>query len=152
MADRDVLKALRALVNVESLAVQIYRAQTWRFRGQPTISEKLDHAIAVEREHRENLEARLKELGGATPTLRYAYAIVGWLLMGFLPALFGKMVLLRVDIWVEEKAVRDYTAFLDKTPFDDQTRALVEKNREDEKEHIRYWQDSMVLLRGPAAT
>jgi len=89
-------------------------------------------------------------MGGATPMLRYAYAIVGWLMMGFIPALFGKMALLKVDIWVEEKAVRDYTAFLEKTPFDDQTRTLLEKNREDEKEHIRYWQDSIVLLKGPA--
>jgi hypothetical protein len=38
MADKDVLKALRALVNVESMAVQIYRAQTWRFRGKPAIA------------------------------------------------------------------------------------------------------------------
>ena len=152
MADRDVLRALRALVNVESMAVQIYRAQTWRFGGKPAIAEKLAHAITVEREHKENLEARLKDLGGGPSILRYAYAIAGWLMMGFLPALFGKMVLLRADIWVEEKAVKDYTAFLDKTPFDEQTRALVEKNREDEKEHIWYWQDSIVLLRGPAPT
>jgi bacterioferritin len=150
MADKDVLKALRALVNVESMAVQIYRAQTWRFRGRPAIAEKLTHAIAVEREHRENLAARLQDLGGGPSILRFAYAIAGWLMMGFIPALFGKMALLRADIWVEEKAVRDYTAFLDKIPFDEQTRALVEKNREDEKEHIQYWQDSIVLLRGPA--
>jgi bacterioferritin len=150
MADRDVIRALRALVNVECMAVQIYRAQTWRFGGRPAIAEKLAHAIAVEREHRENLGARLKDLGGAPSMLRYGYAIGGWLMMGFTPALFGKMALLRVDIWVEQKAVRDYTAFLDKTPFDEQTRALVEKNREDEKEHVRYWQDSIVLLKGPA--
>jgi bacterioferritin len=150
MADKDVLKALRALVNVESMAVQIYRAQTWRFRGKPAITEKLARAIDVEREHRENLEARLKDLGGTTPMLRYAYALMGWAVMGFIPALLGKMVLLRADIWVEEKAIRDYTAFLEKTPFDDQTRALVEKNREDEEEHVRYWQESIVLLKGPA--
>jgi bacterioferritin len=150
MADKDVLKALRALVNVESMAVQIYRAQTWRFGGKPAIAEKLAHAIAVEREHRENLEARLKDLGGTTPMLRYAYALMGWVVIGFIPALLGKMVLLRADIWVEEKAVRDYTAFLEKVPFDDETRALVEKNREDEEEHIRYWQESIVLLKGPA--
>jgi len=152
MADRDVLRALRALVNVESMAVQIYRAQTWRFGGRPAIAEKLTHAIAVEREHRENLEARLKELGGRPPLLKLPYAIAGWLMMGFTPALFGKMALLKVDIWVEQKAVKDYTAFLEKTPFDEQTRALVEKNREDEKEHIQYWQDSIVLLKGPAPT
>jgi len=150
MADKDVLKALRALVNVESMAVQIYRAQTWRFRGKPAIAEKLAEAIAVEREHRENLEARLKELGGSPPLLKLPYALIGWVVVGFVPALFGKIALLKVDIWAEEKAVRDYTAFLEKVPFDDQTRALVEKNRGDEEEHIRYWQDSIILLKGPA--
>jgi bacterioferritin len=149
MADRDVLKALRAMLNLEAMAVQIYRAQTWRFRGQQAIADKLDDAIAVEREHRDNLEARMKELGGAAPMLRFAYAIVGWV-MGFVPAVLGKIPLLRADIWVEEKAVKDYTAFLDKAPLYDQSRALVEKNIEDEKEHIRYWQESIAILKGTA--
>lgn len=150
VADKDVLKALRALVNVESMAVQIYRAQTWRLGGQPLIAEKLSHAIAVEREHRENLEARLKELGGRPPILKLPYALAGWALLGFVPAILGKMALLKADIWVEEKAVRDYRAFLAKTPFDDQTRALVAKNMEDEKEHIRYWQESIAIIKGTA--
>jgi len=138
------------LVNVESLAVQTYRAQTWRVRGQPAIAEKLNDAMAVEREHRDNLEARVRELGGAAPSLRHAYSLIGWLVIGFIPALLGKLALLRVDIWTEEKAVKDYTAFLEKTPFDEETRALVEKNREDEREHIRYWQESIAELKGSA--
>jgi rubrerythrin len=148
VADKDVLKALRALVNVESMAVQIYRAQTWRLRGQPLIAQKMSDAIAMEREHRENLEARLKELDGRTPILKLPYALAGWVLLGFIPSVFGKVALLKADIWVEEKATRDYSAFLEKTPFDDQTRALLEKNREDEKEHIRYWQESIAILKG----
>ena len=89
-------------------------------------------------------------MGGATPILRYAYALVGWLVIGLIPALLGKLTLLKADIWAEEKAVRDYTVFLEKTPFDERTRALVEKNREDEKEQIRYWQESIATLKGSA--
>ena len=58
-----------------------------------------------------------------------------------------KKVVLKADIRLEERAVKDYGAILQKVPFDDRSRVLVEKNLEDEKVHIKRWQDSLVILR-----
>jgi bacterioferritin len=144
--DKEIIRALNAVVKVEAMAVQIYRAQMWRFQGRREIAERLVHATAVERRHFDELASRVRELGGTPSRLSPLFAVAGWII-GFLPTLAGKMPALKLDIWVEERAVRDYQSFLDGVSFDDESRALMEKNMADEKEHIRAWEESIELLR-----
>jgi bacterioferritin len=146
MNDKEILRALNAVVKVEAMAVQIYRAQMWRFRGRQEIAERLVQATSAERRHFADLTSRVRELGGTPSRLSPLFAVAGWI-MGFLPTLVGKVPTLKLNIWVEERAVRDYQSFLDRVNFDDDSRALMEKNMADEKEHIRAWEESIELLR-----
>jgi len=145
MATSDVLGALRALVNLEIMAVRIYRGQRWRLGRSEITAEALAEAIAVEERHVRELDSRRQELGGSRSMLSPFYAAAGWLI-GFIPSLLGQRAALKTGIWVEERAVRDYQRLLDRVPFDDESRALVERNQEDEREHIRMWEESLAEL------
>jgi demethoxyubiquinone hydroxylase (CLK1/Coq7/Cat5 family) len=145
MATSDVLGALRALVNLEIMAVRIYRGQRWRLGRSEITAKQLADAIATEEKHERELAARRQELGGSPSMLSPFYAVAGWVI-GFVPSLLGQRAALKTSIWVEERAVKDYQQMLDQVPFDDGSRALVQQNQEDEREHIRMWQESLAKL------
>ncbi len=146
MQDKKVIRALNAVVKVEAMAIQIYRAQMWRFRGKQEIAQKLVDATDNERKHFADLASRVRDLGGTPSRLSPLFAVAGWI-MGFLPAVVGKVPALKVDILVEERAVKDYQGFLNRVDFDDESRDIMERNMADEKEHIRAWKESIELLR-----
>ncbi|MCX5999401.1 MAG: ferritin-like domain-containing protein [Chloroflexi bacterium] len=103
-------------------------------------------AMDNEQQHVDDLKVRIEELRGVTSRLGFAFHMAGGIL-GFSTSVLGKKVVLKADIRLEERAVKDYSAILQKVPFDDRSRVLVEKNLEDEKVHIKRWQDSLVILR-----
>ncbi len=145
MATREVLRAFRALVNLEIMAVRVYRGQRWRLGRSEVTAEALEKAIAVEEKHVRDLASRRQELGGSPSVLSPFYAVAGWLI-GFVPSLLGQRAALKTSIWVEERAVKDYQRVLDRVPFDDESRALVQQNQEDEREHIRMWEECLAKL------
>ena len=145
MATPDILRAFRAMVNLEVMAVRIYRGQRWRLGRSEITAEALAKAIEIEERHVRDLTSRRQELGGSPSMLSPFYALAGWLI-GFVPSLVGQRAALKTGIWVEERAVKDYQRLLDRVAFDDESRALVEQNLEDEREHIRMWEESLAEL------
>jgi len=127
------------------MAVRVYRGQRWRLGRSEVTAEALEKAIAVEEKHVRDLASRRQELGGSPSVLSPFYAVAGWLI-GFVPSLLGQRAALKTSIWVEERAVKDYQRVLDRVPFDDESRALVQQNQEDEREHIRMWEECLAKL------
>ncbi|MEA1959114.1 MAG: demethoxyubiquinone hydroxylase family protein [Chloroflexota bacterium] len=142
---KEVLHSLGVMYNIERAATAIYRAQVWAFRGTE-IADKLGAATANEREHADGLKLRIEELGGSAPRLGFIFAL-GGSLVGFAATLPGRMRVLKTDGWVERKAVKDYSSFLDRIDYDEKSAALIRKNIEDEKMHIRNWAESIELLK-----
>ncbi len=142
----DVMKALRRMHNLERLATEVYRVQTGAFREEKELSDRLHAAKLKEQEHIDNLKARIEELGGGTSGLGMGFQKAGKTL-GMITRLLGKNTMLRTDIRIEEKAIKDYSAFLGKVDFDAKSRALIEKNAEDERLHARRWQDFIEMLK-----
>jgi bacterioferritin len=140
----ETLRTLRKLHNVERFAVEIYRTQIRAFT-EKGIADRLKAAMATEQEHVTDLRARIGELGGSCSWLGFLFQIAGKLL-GFTTTLLGKMFLLNTDIWVERRAVKDYGDFLQKVDFDEKSRGLIQKNLEDEKAHIKMWEESIEIL------
>jgi len=74
---------------------------------------------------------------------------MGGMALGFATALLGRMRVLKTDGWVERKAVKDYSGFLQRVDFDEKSAALIQRNIEDEKMHIKNWEESIqILLKG----
>ncbi|MFZ3062237.1 MAG: ferritin-like domain-containing protein, partial [Actinomycetota bacterium] len=140
----QVVKALRKLHNLETMAVEIYRVQIGAFSGSE-IAEKLVAAMENEQTHIDSFYESLTRSGGKPSPLRHLFWIVGKM-AGFAPRLLGKRMILKGDIAFETKAVKDYSKMLQEIPFDDQTRKITEKNLHDEERHIRTWQQSIESL------
>jgi len=141
----EVLNVLRKVHNIERLAVEIYRAQIRAF-PEKEIAGRLRAAMDNEQEHANDLQARITDLGGTTSWQGIFFQIAGKVL-GFITTLMGKMFILKIDIRVENKAVKDYSDFLQRIDFDEKSRLLLEKNLEDEKVHIQRWEDSIEILK-----
>ena len=141
-----VLSALRKMHNFERLAVEIYRTQIRAFQ-EKEIADRLEAAMDNEQEHANELQTRIEELGGTPSWLGFFFQKAGKVL-GFTTTLLGKMFLLKTDIWIEKRAIRDYGDFLQKVDFDEKSRDLIEKNIEDEKVHIKRWEESIEILKG----
>jgi len=143
----EVLRSLGTMYNIERAATAIYKAQVRAFRGTE-IADKLRAAIVNEQEHADNLKARIEELGGTAPRMGLLFQM-GGMALGFATALLGKMRVLKTDGWVERKAVKDYSGFLQRVDFDEKSAALIQRNIEDEKMHIKNWEESIQILLKP---
>jgi len=141
-----VISALRKMHNFKRLATEIYRAQIKAF-AEKKIADRLKAAMDNEQEHVDDLQARIEELRGTPSLVGFFFQIAGKLL-GFTTTILGKIRLLKTDVWIEKRAVRDYGDFLQKVDFDEKSRGLIEKNIEDDKVHIRRWEESIEILKG----
>ena len=142
----EIMHSLRKMHNIERLATEVYRAQIPAF-PEKEIADRLSAAMINEQEHTDSLKARIEELGGTTSWLGFFFQMAGKL-WGLATRLLGKMSILKADIWLERKAVADYGDFLKRVDFDEKSTALIQKNIEDEKAHIKRWEDSIGILRG----
>ena len=143
--DEDI-SSLRFMQSMERFAVQIYRKQIRAFRGHE-IADRLREAAANEQEHADALTERIVELGGTPSRTGIVYQIAGALL-GFITALSGKVCLLKADLFIEKRAVRDYGNFLQKVDFDEKSAALINRIIGDEEKHIETWNNSIKILKG----
>lgn len=142
----DVIKSLRKMHSIERFATEIYRAQIWIF-SQELFVKRLKAAGDNEQEHIETIYARINALGGKKSCMSWSFKLAGKIL-GFCTTLGGKKFVFKFDIAVEKKAVKDYTQYLDTIKYDDISRKVIEKNLEDEKIHIKRWEDSLLILKG----
>jgi len=140
------ISSLRVMQRMERLATQLYRTQIQAFRGHE-IADILGAAAANEQEHVDILTKRIVELGGSTSKEGIFYQMAGTFL-GFTTILLGKVFLLKVDLFIERRAVRDYGDFLQKVVFDEKSVTLIKKILEDEKRHVKMWDNSIQLLKG----
>jgi len=140
----EALQALRKMHNMERFAVEIYSTQIGAF-SEKEIADRLRAAMANEQEHVNDLQARIGELGGSSSWLGFLFQMAGKLL-GFTSPLLGKVFLLKADIRLERRAVKDYGNFLQKVDFDEKSRVVIQENIEDEKAHIKRWEESLEIL------
>ena len=133
-----VISSLNTMYNIERAATTIYKAQAGSFRKDIIVYEKLTSATANEHEHANRLSARIKELEGNLSKLGWFFAF-GGTMIGLGTRITGKKNMMKVDIWVERKAIKDYGAFLTRVDFDEKSADLIKKNIGDEQRHMENW-------------
>ena len=134
---KPVRKALRTFHTLETMAVNIYKFQI--ARKHPELRERLIAAMANEMTHVQDFQIKLYECGFKPSIRRIAFWVVGWF-FGTFSRLLGRSMVLKTGIWVETKAVAHYGKLLASVPWDAGTRKIIEKDLEDEKDHIRMWE------------
>jgi len=134
----NVIGSLNTMYNIERAATAIYKAQAGAFKANSAIYETFKAAIANEQEHADGLKSRVADLKGRGSFIGWFFAL-GGMMIGTVTRLMGKKRVMKTNIWVEKKAVRDYGAFLQKVNFDEKSAALIKKNIGDEQRHVDNW-------------
>lgn len=132
-----VRKALQSLHALEIMAVNIYKCQ---ITSRPcALNTDLTAAMCNEMTHMQDFQTKLYEHGLKPSKLRWSFWLVGYAL-GLGSRLFGSGCMLRTGAWAERKAVHDYGEFLANVEWDEDTRAVIEKDQADESGHIERWE------------
>ena len=77
------------------------------------------------------------QLDESLPVVRETYAAAG---------IFGKEFVLKVDVFVENRAIKDYGTFLNRVKFDEDTVNLINRIIADEVFHKDTWKSSIEEL------
>jgi demethoxyubiquinone hydroxylase (CLK1/Coq7/Cat5 family) len=129
-------KALQTLHALEIMAVNIYKCQ---ITGDDSpLNEALTTAMSNEMTHMQDFQTRLYEYGFKPDKLRGRYWLAGYV-FGLGSRMMGPERMLKTGIWAENKAVAHYGELLASADWDDETRAVIEKDRADEYGHVARW-------------
>ena len=131
-----VRKGLHALHTLEIMATNIYKCQITR--KSCALNTVLTAAMCNEMTHMQDYQTKLYEHGLRPSRIRWMYWIVGYA-FGLGSRLFGTRCILKTGVWVEGKAVHHYSQLLSEIEWDDETRAVIEKDQADEVGHIERW-------------
>jgi demethoxyubiquinone hydroxylase (CLK1/Coq7/Cat5 family) len=131
-----IRKGLITLHTLELMAQTIYKFQITKKPSE--LNRKLIAAMCNEMTHYQDFQVKLYEYNFKPSIFRSAYWFVGFI-FGFTSKIRGTKTILKTGIWVESKAVHHYDELLSTIEWDDETRAVIEKDQADEDSHIETW-------------
>ena len=134
---RAIKKGLLTFHDLETMAANVYKFQLTRDLSE--LNRQLLAATCNEMTHIEDFQVKLYEYGWRPNKFRWAFWIVGFVI-GFGSRLGGPRSILRAARWVETKAVHHYGELLLSVDWDEDTRAVIEKDRSDEIGHVNRWE------------
>ncbi|UCG38355.1 MAG: demethoxyubiquinone hydroxylase family protein [bacterium] len=136
-ADRKAVGILKKFFNLEVMAVQIYRSQIGALTD---MGERAMMVAAMENEehHRETFRSLLRGRDSRPSPRHHLFWLVGQVL-GRTTSMLGRKAVLRGDIAFEDKATREYTAFIKEGDFTDEEAAFLREFLEDERRHAANW-------------
>jgi bacterioferritin len=110
------------------------------------MADKLRAAAENEQQHTNNLQGRILELNGNPSRLGFLFQIVGSIL-GLVTRSLGRLFMLKTDIWIEKRAIKDYRSFLKSVGFDEKSVGLIDRIIIDEERHVDTWENSIKILK-----
>lgn len=126
---------------MERFATQIYHTQKPAF-DDDLIAQQLADASENERSHVVKLRAQIKASNGRIYPFGFLFQTVG-VILGLITRLSGKRNLMKADIFVETRAVKDYNRFLKAVSFDEDTVKLIQELIADEEAHVFNWRKTL---------
>jgi bacterioferritin (cytochrome b1) len=141
----SVKNSLHFMHCMERFATEVYMTQRGAF-GKSEIAEEFRAATENEHEHAESLRNRVLEIRGVPARMGFLFKLAG-IILGILTRIFGKHCILRADILVEKKAIKDYNSFINRIDFDEQTIALLRRIIQDEERHVENWRNALTSVK-----
>jgi bacterioferritin len=138
--------SLKFMYNMERFATQIYLTQR-RVFDEESMLKKLNAAAENEQDHINFLRKRILELQGNRSHIGFLFQTAARI-FGATAGIFGKEFVLKVDVFVEDRAIKDYGTFLNRVKFDEDTVRLINRIIADEIFHKDTWKSSIEELTG----
>jgi len=133
---KKIKKGLLTLHRFEIMAVNIYRYQISRKKSG--LETDLIAAMKNEMGHVQDFQVKLLEYGWRPHMLRWQNWMIGWV-FGWSSAMMGRKDVLRMGIWTETRAIEHYQKLLNEVDWDEDTYKMVEKDLNDEVNHLYHW-------------
>jgi demethoxyubiquinone hydroxylase (CLK1/Coq7/Cat5 family) len=140
----EVLSSLKVMQRMERLATNVYKQQIRGFKGETLV--KLQKAYENEKEHAATLAETIRKHQGSPSKAGFLFSFAGGT-AGVITLLLGKKNLFKIDTYIEEMAVKDYTKFVTQITYDKDTTTLLNRIIGDEKRHIENWGDAIKSLK-----
>ncbi|NPV52956.1 MAG: ferritin-like domain-containing protein [Firmicutes bacterium] len=141
--DRNALiKHLNWFYGLELEQVDLYTAQS-KAVDDIYLSKTLERVALIEQQHVDNIADKIRELGGTPTKVGDIVAPLLGVAMGGITGLAGPLAILRTDITLEEKAMRDYKDLIIKAGKDQELFDLLWANLIDEDLHTAWFANKM---------
>jgi demethoxyubiquinone hydroxylase (CLK1/Coq7/Cat5 family) len=141
----SVKNSLHFMHCMERFATEVYRTQRGAFR-KSEIADEFRAAMENEHEHAVSLRNRVIEVRGVPARMGFLFQLTG-VVLGILTRIFGKRCILRADILVEKRAIKDYDSFVSRIDFDEQTIGLLRRIIQDEEKHVENWRNALTSFK-----
>ena len=137
--------SLNFMYCMERFATALYRIQRGAF-ARTAVIDKLMFAVNNEGEHATNIRNHILKLNNTPSPFAFLFQILG-VLLGLVSRCFGRIFMLKADIVIEKRAVKDYGYFLKTLKLNDNVKLMIKDIIADEELHIRNWHDAMKILK-----
>jgi len=144
--DRGTLiRRLNWFYSLELQQVDLYTAQS-RAMDDIYLSKTLERVAVIEQQHVDNIAEKIRELGGEPTLLGDIAAPLLGKFMGKVTGFIGPIMVLKTDIALEEKAMRDYKDLILKAGQDEELFSLLWANLIDEDLHTAWFANKVKEL------
>lgn len=143
---RDALIAkLNWFYSLELQQVELYTAQA-KATEDIYLAKALNRVAAMEQQHVDNIAAEIKRLGSEPTKLGDVIGPITGKVVGTITGALGPKVLLKVDITLEEKAMKDYKDLTLKVGDDPHLFSVLWDNLIDEDLHSAWFANKLKEL------
>jgi len=144
----DLLSKLNWFYSFELNQVDLYTSQS-KSTEDDYISMAFERIAYIEQQHVDNIADKIKELGGKPTALGDVIAPVLGKTLGRVLALSGIENLLKVNILLEQKAMKDYKELIHsvKGKYDYETIKILQSNLIDEDLHAAWFTNKLDELK-----
>ena len=142
---QQVINRLNWFYSLEMNQVDLYTMQSKQV-DDIYIKKVLERVAEIEYGHVENIRDKIRQLGGKPSHLGEALAPVTGKIAGFLSTWPGTMAVLKADIALEEKAMKDYRDFIIKAGNDQDLFTLLWGHLVDEDLHTAWFANKVKEL------
>lgn len=145
METEDVIRRLNWFYMLEINQVELYRGQS-RQVDDLYVKIILERVAEIEYGHVENIRQKILALGGKPTLLGETIAPLTGKAAGLVTGVAGLVSLLKADIALEEKAMKDYKAFISSAGDDGDLLELLWSNLADEDLHTAWFANKVKEL------
>ncbi|HHV61351.1 MAG TPA: ferritin-like domain-containing protein [Firmicutes bacterium] len=141
--DRNALiNRLNWFYGLELEQVDLYTAQS-KSVDDIYLSKTLERIAVIEQQHVDNIADKIRELGGTPAKTGDIIAPLLGVAAGKITGLIGPLAILKADIRLEEKAMRDYKDLIIKAGMDQELFDLLWANLIDEDLHTAWFANKL---------
>lgn len=139
------IRKLNWFYSLELNQVDLYQAQSKQV-DDIYIQQALKRVAEIEQGHVDNIREKIRQLGGKPTVLGEAIAPVTGSILGTATGHAGLIAMLKANISLEEKAMKDYKDYLLRSGPDDDLFSLLWSNLIDEDLHIAWFSGKVAQL------